>query len=238
MSAPAAASSTQNVLLLGMAFVTAEYAAAAQRTADVGTTSAPARDRARLLQLQAAHSQMHLITLNQDIDANHCMAKQHVRGAFGQRVAKELRDTFGDSFVFHRIFLDYFRFPSEYMRGAYSSFLKEMLPKLVGLGLFGVDSQLVVPNLPELLDSSLRGIKFERPASLMEGQAAASTTKKPTTPCYLRFDPLAAADYPLYAATDLISADTLGGYSNSQEIAQLDKDSPFIRVRLTDVKSS
>ena len=59
MSAPAAASSTQNVLLLGMAFVTAEYAAAAQRTADVGTTSASASDRARLLQLQAAHSQMH-----------------------------------------------------------------------------------------------------------------------------------------------------------------------------------
>lgn len=80
----------------------------------------------------------------------------------------------------------------------------------------------MVPNLPGLLESALAGVKFQRPTGVGANTVA----------CFLRFDSLAAADYPLYAVTDRISDDSLGGYSNSQEIAQLVKDNPFMRVRL------
>jgi len=222
-SAAAAAPFALEVLVLGMAFVTAEYAAIAERTAAVGTTSAPARDRARLLQLQASCPQMHLITLNMAQKEEDCMPGQHVEASFDQRVVKQLLDKFGTRFVLHRIFLDYFRFPSDYMLTAYGPF---MLPKLIELGLFTDGTEMVVPNLPALLQL-LVGKKFQRQVAADDGSMALKA-------CFLRFDPLAATDYPLYAATDSISTDNLGGYSNSQQIAHLDKDNAFVRVRITE----
>ena len=196
------------VLVLGMAFVTEDYAAIAQRAAAVGTTSAPARDRARLLQLLQTHPQMHLTTLNMAQTEDDCMPGQHVEASFDQRVAKQLVAKFGSSFVFDRIFLDYFRFPSDYMLTAYGPFLRSMLPKLIELGLFGDRTEMVMPNLPGLVQP-LVGIKFKRPTA-----AADATEENNTGVCFLRFDLLAAADYPLYAATDTISEDALGGYSS------------------------
>jgi hypothetical protein len=210
------------VLIIGMAYVTTQYAADAQLNVAAGTTNAPARDRARILALLNAPSRSHwnIITLNKDIDAVHCEPKQHVQGSIGWRLAKELKDTYGEPFFFRHIFLDYFRFPTEYMREAYSVFVKEMLPKLIQLGLFTDDSELVAPNLQGLLQP-LVGVKFQGPAAAAGGARGAASS------CYLRFDPLAAADYPLYASTNSIGADVLGNYINQEQIAQLNKLAPF-----------
>lgn len=234
-AASAAASSLPSidVLILGMAFVSAEFEA--MSVARPGTTVSAVRDRARLLELQRKNPHMKIITLNDNQTAEQCAPAQHVHAKFDQRSAKELKGLFSSSFRY--IYCDYFRFPGEYMRGAYGSFMRSMLPKLIELGLMSFDTELIMPNLSGLL-KELQHVRLMSSTTSTSLDASAASSSKATTmttqPCFLHYTSLAAADYPLYAATDRIAPDTLGGFTNLQEIVQLDQLSPFMTIRLTD----
>jgi len=211
-------------LVLGMAYVNSSYGTRARPE----TTIAVLRDRARLQALEE-HGHPDPISLNHTHTAEQCAPKRHLCANFGSRAVKELLASFGpdcgrDDFFLRHVYCDYFRFPGEYMRGAYGSFLSSMLPALISQGLITHESDIVVPNLSGLHEG-LDGKQFQRPCA--KGSSA-------LIPCYLDFCPLLAEQYPLYAATSCVDSYDLGGYSNAVELKQLHASHPFVRIRLTD----
>ena len=234
-AAPAAAPALCDVLVLGMAYVSAAFEDACVVRSE--TTASPLRDRARLQKLQAENPHFRFITQNDNQTSEQCKGQRHLKGKFDQRSAKELRDTFQSSnpsgpLVFSHIMADYFRFPGEYMRTAYVPFMRSMLPKLVELGLMDSATQLVLPNLPTLLHALLH-VKLRRP--LHNGADSPEPWGvRGHEPCFLHFAPLPAEDYLLYAVTSRIAPATLGGFQNSQEISQLSKRCPFVTLTLSD----
>jgi hypothetical protein len=224
VSASAACSSLPacDTLVLGMAYVNEEYGQ--QRHAHVATSIAVVRDRARLTALERAGHK--IISLNHTHSAAQCHPNRHLHACFDRRAAKELAETFGKGkpgWVLSHIFCDYFRFPTQYMRGAYGSFLSSMLPALISGGLMTHASELVLPNLRGLC-ASLEGKQFQRPNS----------PDSPLQPCFLDFLPLLAKQYALFTSTSGVPSEELGGYSNSGELKQLHPTHPFVRIRLTD----
>jgi hypothetical protein len=213
-----------DTLVLGMAYVNAEYGH--QRHAHVATSIAVVRDRARLTALeQAGHK---IISLNHTHSAEQCLPHRHLHACFDRRAAKELAETFGKGkpgWVLRHVFCDYFRFPTQYMRGAYGSFLSSMLPALISGGLMTHASELVLPNLRGLC-AALEGKQFQRPNL--------PATNSPLQPCFLDFLPLLAKQYALFTSTSGVPSEELGGYSNSGELKQLHPTHPFVRIRLTD----
>lgn len=236
-SSAASALPTLDVLILGMAFVSAEYES--MSVARLDTTISALRDRARLLQLQLEQPQMKIITCNNNQSAKECEPQRHLKGGFDQRLAKELQESFSSIIFFHHIYLDYFRFPGAYMNEAYGPFVRSMLPKLIELGLMSFEqgTQLIMPNLPTLLQQ-LQQKQYVRliPSTATSLDASMKTT---TQQCFLHFTSLTAADYPLYAATDRVETqpDTLGGFKNNEQITQLHSVSPFVSIRITESKS-
>jgi hypothetical protein len=220
MSSPASSSSShrQLVLVLGMAFVTAAYAAGAKAGARSETSSAPARDRARLIQLMLDHPEMRLVTLNNNQTAADCAPQRHLAAYFDRKAVPELKKMVAGA-PFKFIFADYFRFPVDYMRSAYGPFTRSLLPALIENGLMDEHTALIMPNLPGLF-AGMAGHAYERP-----------TPEAP--PCYLCFEPLQPNDYALYVATNHLAADLLDGYTNEGQLRSLLSCSPFVSITLT-----
>jgi hypothetical protein len=211
-----------DTLVLGMAFISASYAAEGAASEKQGTTNAGVRDRARLLELQRLSGET-IISMNNVHLAKQCEQQRHLYARFDRRAVSELIDNFGKDgrLVLDAIYADYFRFPTAYMRDAYSEFLRSMLPALIASGVIGVGTQLIMPNLAGLLDAMRAGPKrmFQRPAGLPS--------------CRLSFVLIAADDYPLYVATtsaEVAFPDAFGAFSNAREIDQLDAVLPFVRI--------
>jgi hypothetical protein len=205
-------------LVLGMAYFSESHAAVAAAAERQGTTTAGLRDRARLLQLEELTGHR-IVSMNDVHTAAQCERGQHLQGRFDRRAVDELEGRL----VLGAIYGDYFRFPGAYMRNSYGEFLRSMLPALIEKGVIGVCSQLILPNL-ERLFSDVETKLFKLPAG---GQ------------CRLTFEPLVAADNPLFVATEAIHDKTvLGGYSNQLELTQLDSTHPFMLLRIVECQKS
>ncbi len=218
VAAPAA--KPQETLVLGMAFVREDYGDSARAE----TTIAVLRDRARLLQLEEGRA---IISLNHTHTAEQCTPKRHLYARFDRRAVGELVEKFGKggALALDAIYGDYFRFPGAYMRDAYSEFLRSMLPTLIDRGVMAPHTLLILPNL-EGLFKALERATFRRPSDAMPAVHS--------QPCWLRFDPLTAAEYPLYAVTQRVDQQMLGGFSNEREIEQLHPVHPFVSLQVTD----
>ena len=198
-------------LVLGMTFVNDSY----RDTAADGTTSAPLRDRARLIGLEATGRD--IISMNMAQTAAECAPHKHLQGHFGRRPVRELIEKFGADgrLVLDEIFCDYVRFPAGYMLQAYGPVVREMIPALVQSGVMGPHTQLILPNYPGLLDSLVASDEYTA-------------------------EPIAAEEYPLYVVTGATDG-ALPGSTNEHEIEQLqtldqvtgELSLPFVRFRLS-----
>jgi hypothetical protein len=215
-----------DTLVLGMAFISASYAVEGAASEKQGTTNAGVRDRARLLELEQLSGHK-IVSMNDVHSVEQCEPGQHLQARFDRRAVGELIGEFGQDgwLALDAIYADYFRFPTAYMRDAYSDFLRSMLPALISSGVMGVGTQLIMPNLAGLLDAMRADTKrlFQRPAGLPN--------------CRLAFELIAADENALYVATTAAegaSPDAFGGFTNAREIEQLDTAHPFVRIRIDD----
>lgn len=198
-------------LVLGMFYATPEYLEY-QRQHQGSTLAAPIRDVRRVHALEKALDRP-VFTMNDDNPETPGEAtKFHIQLTWGtdrsMRMRKEeLRKRLGPHGA-SIIFLDYFRFPSAYMVKAYTDgFFNKFLPALVREGLLISGGKIVAPNLPRIIE------KVDRRLWKL---------------AYMR-DPTANL---LYRATDTLTSQELGGYSNAREIEQLDREYPFICMSL------
>jgi hypothetical protein len=190
------------VLVLGMAFVTEEYARTAENSAAKGTSNAYVRDRARLLELQAlvANEQM-VMTISHNLAEEHTEPGRHLHSAFSKRAADKL---FERNIAIDMLLLDYFRFPSVYMRQAFGEAFHQMLDRMHALGLLSPTATIFVPNLDK--DFSRQFDKHE----------------------WLTVGRLISAEHnPLFEATNNAPAQLLGDYTNISQIGLL-SEPPFI----------
>jgi hypothetical protein len=218
---PGVVASKQVALVLGMAFISESYAAEGAAAAQQGTTVAVVRDRARLLELEKMGTSV--ISFNSENTAVQCSPQRHLHARFDRRAVSELIKTFGTKgqLALDAIYGDYFRFPTAYMRAAFHSFLRSMLPELIQQGVMGIDTQLILPNL--------------RGEDLFTEARAKTAFKRSERPncCGLSFEPITAQQNPLFVATERVADETvLGGYSNESELEQLHPTHPFMRIRI------
>jgi hypothetical protein len=222
MAAPAAASTFKpsRTLAVGMAFTNAKYEAQSAKAA-AGTTRAPLRDRLRLLALsKAGHD---IVSLNLDIppsdgELNAARESRHVMGSISTGVVRDLAGVDERSAsdrptpparAFGAVFLDYFRFPSTYLREFVRPFVTSMLPEMINRQLLlPKRSVVVVPNCGELHESQSM---IDTLAALTLGyphHVAAHQRKR----VYLLYAPLRAEEYELYKVTNTVDKAALGDF--------------------------
>jgi hypothetical protein len=171
-----------------------------------GTTSAPARDRARLLELQK-HLKCQVVTMSMGMRADDCEPGQHYEGYFSRRSVRGLKELLGKEEAVQYLLLDYFRFPTTYMFDAFLPFLKEMRPALLQAKIISDKTTIIMPNLTRLFD------------------------EVPLPPSTWKLAPLQPSDNPLYAVTDAASVrPSLGAYVNADNMRQLDPKAPFVQL--------
>jgi hypothetical protein len=227
MAAPAAASTFKpsRTLAVGMAFTNAKYEAQSAKAA-AGTTRAPLRDRLRLLALsKAGHD---IVSLNLDIppsdgELNAARESRHVMGSISTGVVRDLAGVDERSAsdrptpparAFGAVFLDYFRFPSTYLREFVRPFVTSMLPEMINRQLLlPKRSVVVVPNCQSndvQLDAASHGL-IDTLAALTLGyphHVAAHQRKR----VYLLYAPLRAEEYELYKVTNTVDKAALGDF--------------------------
>ena len=109
---------------------------------------------------------------------------------------------------FDIVCLDYFRFPGAYMRQHYTlPVLKEALPELLRQGLIDHNTQIYIPNLPNLIDKT----------GLINGSN-------------VQWEGIEASKYPLFVATGLVAEVELDNHNNKGELKQLDVEHPFLQL--------
>lgn len=193
-------------LVLGMGYTSDALAMHYAETAATNTSNAYVRDHYRLMQLESSYP-IRVCSVNKDLSVNDAEPRKHIQTTFNARGAKVVYDTLtaeSSSKMVTDIFLDYFRFPPEYMRSVFTPFLTEMLPELKKLGVVTDHTRIVIPNLPELFQ-------------LIE----------PITTAHRG---LRAPEYELYAATNLVHQALLGAYTNEGEIRTLNNQFPFVEI--------
>ena len=192
-----------------MAFLTAAYAAESEKRAAPGTIAAGARDRVRLKQLEHDERDCLVMTWNWGATVAQTEPNKHFQGFFGNRGARALAKE-RPTLRFERVIFDYLRFPCEYMLKAYAPALRAMVV-LFDKGLVTAQTVLLLPNCADLLE----GFRTEF------GARIASLT------------PIAAADHPLYAATDKVADKVLPDRAkHANELGNFDADFPFVRLML------
>lgn len=121
------------------------------------------------------------------------------------------------------VYADYFHPDNDEPMMRHNAFLHKLLPALVSRGMLGIGAHLILPNWPrEHLDV----------VATVDKQQFSALSGVP-----LRFQHtlLAAKDYPLSAASELLhSDDDLGGKGHAQQLASLNYISPFVKFVLTD----
>jgi hypothetical protein len=201
---------SKRALVLGMAFVNQQHAADAESKVKVDTDSSKVRDRARLLAL--TEMDFDVLTMNMAQSEAECEPGRHCEASYGRRAAIKLTRMFGADgrppLLLHSLMLDYFRFPGVYMRDAYASVFSEMIPALVERKVIAPETVVYIPNLKDLLPTPHSSLKY-----------------------LLEWRPIAATEYPLFAATDKADGSKLGNYTNSESIKQLDAKFPFVAAR-------
>lgn len=203
------------VLVLGMIHLSdAEYNR--QRQIGVaGTTVSAVRDTARIKALASMlHADVYSVSwADVPTDPNF-----HIVGHFGKEVVEELAQRLQGQ-KFDLILGDYYRFPSDYFRQAYGSFIKKMWPALLNHGLIDVDTVTILPKLNPGLDTLPGGVSMYDPI-----------TMNPQLQTYY----IQARDNPLYTATDQKSVQPFLNASNSEEIGNstFDRKSPFLMIKL------
>lgn len=201
--------SKHNVLVLGMAFVTEENANLYYKNAAKGTSNPYSRDYIRLTALQTLLGEEYSIySLNDMTKEDECEKQKHIQAKLNRRGAKQvISQTNAEKWRF--IFLDYFRFPTNYMRSAYSACFTEFLPYLHEKGVIDEKTEIFVPNLDDEFIEPLLSCK--------------------TTELYY----IQAKNNLLYKATDNVAKHKfLGDYSNESQVQQLNAKFPFVKVGL------
>ena len=206
---PPLPSPVKRTLVLGMAFVTEKYARRGQEQAKRQTSNCYTRDRARLLAMESLGHR--ILTINSARPESDCEAHQHCQGTFGRRVARDLVNRFNDFFPLQVLCLDYFRFPGEYMRGAYKQFFSEMLPELHLMGAVDHNTAVYAPYLDDDMLSHVR-----------------------TNPNVSMIRPIISTACPIYQATQLTRQEELGDFTNLSQIEQLQRHTPFVLIRFTE----
>lgn len=217
-------------LILGMAFVTEEYSnqVLSKKTGNTNSviTNAPSRDRARLCELQKHEEFQNIVTLNFAQSAEDTEPGKHINGTFSSRTVRyHFKSFFSSTKEIEKaeknkknlpklttIMTDYFRFPSEYMIQAYTPFLVEMVPELYKSNYLSTQTNIYLPNYKELIEGVIQTNSFLKEHFVIQF--------------------IKAEEYPLYKCTESIDPIYLGGYSNSEQIKQLDSTFPFLILKL------
>jgi hypothetical protein len=107
---------------------------------------------------------------------------------------------------------DYVRFPGVYMLQFYTSFLRDMLPHLVELGLVNSFTTIILPHM----SASYAGASFYR------------------VPGVLSLTYVPPSSNPLYVATESVPIEVLGGTSNHDWVHAevVDAKRPFVQLRM------
>eukprot|EP01134_Creolimax_fragrantissima_P002440 CFRG2440T1 len=202
-----------NVLLLGMGY------ASDQITNEFEGTSNPyVRDVHRIKALEKLG--MHVHTINMQLKPEESSGfpehPRHIQLYWtgGKRAVKQSIDQFPEE-QFKHIFLDYFRFPSEYMRQAYtmSLFKDFILDGLKEYGYLTDDFDIIAPNNEAIVPI------LNKCTALYDIERISDDANK------------------LWVATEALYRDGYidgGNYSNSEQLASsvgyLDKDCHFVRM--------
>lgn len=219
-----------NILVIGMIYVSPNQYNE-QRELKKVTYPPPLRDFHRLEMLQRLFPEATIYTMNLfevfgiQTRPTHIEANISTRGA--RALIEGIKELFGVSgrartlpnFSFRYVLLDYFRFPPEYMTGAYTALWEE--------GKYGEK-----PGFLDLLaDKKWITDKTEIFVPRLKGW-----------PSFCKRDlerwqviPVQALSNPLYRATRILEQEYplgLGGYSNSVELERLDPLHPFDLVKL------
>ena len=178
------------------------------------TQQAAIRDRARLVALQKNHPEMRITTMNFDQRVVDCEPHSHISCRFSDRLAMkpyktaEANNNNNIATPFDLIILDYFGF-RYFMRPAYESFFKSMVPTLVREGyITHGKTRIVMPTLAELQSSSEGTLRRHR---------ITFTSQYDTVP----------SDHPLVCATQDVPEDILAGFTNATELAHFGRH-PFV----------
>lgn len=214
-------------LVLGMAFVTPAGARQACRGTKQGTTSATYRDFKRLRSLetnlgfqnQAVGISMGALDTGaaETKDDQNIMEKskywdkhKFLHAFVGESAVAQLlerRTDFGLASSFRYIMGDYIRFPADYLRQFYISFIDGMLFPMIRAGLIDATTQIILPHAREQSQDRMYKKIFD--------------PKFPADVSYIW-----AEDFPLYAATEpsFLNASILGGSSNHNYVYGSSKD--------------
>ena len=189
-------------LVLGMAFVTDVFARSAAHHTKQGTSNAYTRDRARLLCLARYYN---ILTMTSSAAEADCEEGQHCCAHWTRRGAVSLCDRFSSAFSpVHYVFMDYIRFPSQYMRSAYGDVFRQVLPTLRMRGMVTAETIIIVPYLDDAFLDPLRSARL--------------------------LLPITAETNPLFVATAETSQEDLGDFTNEGEVRQLHALTPFVSV--------
>lgn len=154
-----------------------------------------------------------VVSVSDSLNTEDAEPGHHMHICISQKSAKEIYSTLHSwyperSFLIERIYVDYFRFPSAYLRNLLEPLFQYCLPGLVELKLFRSGSLCVVPNLPVLMPLPLSSHFISMPLSI--------------------------ADHALFQATAAAMKETdddervFGALSNDTEVAHLQNKAPFI----------
>lgn len=197
----------QNILVLGMMGIQPDQYDLAKVTRQ-STYPPPLRDFNRLQALQRQFPDSKIYTLNMAPIEGIEVQPTHIFTNITRRGAIALHRTFPEV-KFDLILLDYFRFPTAYMKTAYGSFCSKdgFLATLRKNNMLSDHVQVFVPHL--------------RTA----GPFCGARKRFP-----FQTESVEAGKNPLSQATQAMNRELLGGYTNEAELGLLQARYPFTRV--------
>ena len=185
-----------------------------------GTSISSIRDTLRIHALRNFLStQVYSISNSSNVGIDN---EYHMAGKFGDKAVEELKHKLHGRKL-SCIFGDYFRFPSNYYRVAYKSFLERMLPRLVSCGLVDEETRIIIPKLNPKLNE------------LPGGASMYDVLKKPNSNYKYALSYIKnAIENPLFEATNDLSVVPHLNSSNRDEISKdtWDKNYKFLTIRI------
>jgi hypothetical protein len=177
-----------------------------------------------LLQLQKEAPEKTIITMCDDMEASHCAPQPHISAKFNSDGVSALRQLLSARGVcLSAIYADYIHLSHAQTNVYACFFMQMMLPLLLADGIMRVDTQLFMPNVLPVREVGERIVR-----------ARESSDHKPSLLC----TPIAAGEFPLFAAIQKMDERHLGADMHRTELGQLDPEHPFLRFDLGDSASS
>jgi hypothetical protein len=178
------------------------------------TSNSSVRDRARLQQLQKLHPTSDIITWSSQESTS--TSKNHHSGFWSSRGVQTFLDKFEASHFIEHIYIDYFRFPSQYGQEYFNN-IATILPELIS----SMIKTTILLYLPIIKNTD----------TFTSNSFISTLTTFKNTKLNMKRRPIDANQNPLYVSTTNTAQSDLGNYINESQISLLELK-PFILVEI------